>query len=1040
MKITEISVDRPLAITMLILALVVLGLFSLPRLAVDLFPNMELPVAAIVTSYEGAAPAEVEKLVTKPIESAVATVSNVTELRSISQFGRSMVIVIFDWGTSVDNSVNDLRDKVEMIKGALPSDAGSPMTLKMDPNNMPIIMLSVEGKDLVRLKTVAEDTIQPRLERISGVASATINGGKEREIKVQLDRAKMESYGLSVTQVVQNIAGDNIAGTAGTVESGSSEMTIRVIGEYNTPESLKNIRISLSGTGNTIALGDIAAIEDSFKEETTYTSTNGEPSLGIYVMKASDGNTVQVARKVHEEVAELNKVLPAGMKIETVMDQSTFIQSSINGVTHHGLLGGIFAMIVLYFFLRNMRSTLVVMIVIPISIIATFAMLYFGKQTINMMSLGGLMLGLGSLVDFSVVVLESIYRYRQNGYGIIEAAKLGSAEVGSAVTASAMCQVLVFMPIVFVEGLAGILFKPLALTVSFSHIAALFAALTLVPMLSSKLLQNVPPPEVVFEGKSKNPAVHFGRFLHRLNERYGKLLRWALGHRKRVVGLVVLALVLSLAATPLIGTEFIPTMDQGEMTVSIKLPAGTKLEETKQVAENIEGLIRHEISDIDHIFASVGGGGAYSMSSGGAREASLQVKLKPLAERQITTTEAAEQLRRLLAKVPGAEITITTGSGMSMSTGSAVDISIRGDDLEVLEELGDQVLNIVKETAGTRNAANSLADANYELQVVVDREQAARYGLSAGQVLSAVRNSFDGQVVSRMRTGDNEVDIRLETAGGLTATQDSLANLTIVSPTGARVPVTSVAQIVTDKAPQQITRYTQNREVSITADIAGRDLGSINAEIQAKLDNLAVPEGYLLDFGGQASDMAESFGSLALALLLAIVLVYMFMVAQFESLFQPFIIMFALPPTFVGVVLGLGLTGHHLSVPALIGAIMLVGIVLNNSIVLVDYINTLRRRGYDLREAILEAGPVRLRPILMTALTTILALLPLAFGTGEGSEGQAPMAVVVAFGLALSTLITLVFVPVMYTIFDDWGKKISRRFSKKTDVQATLAE
>ncbi len=1035
MKITDVSVERPLAITMLILALVVLGLFSLPRLAVDLFPNMELPVAAIVTSYEGAAPAEVEKLITKPIESSVATVSNVTELRSISQFGRSMVIVIFDWGTSVDNSVNDLRDKVEMIKGSLPSDAGSPMTLKMDPNNMPIIMLSVEGKDLVRLKTVAEDTIKPRLERISGVASATINGGKEREIKIQLDRAKMESYGLSVSQVVQNIAGDNIAGSAGTVESGSSEMTIRVLGEYNTPESLKNIRISLSGTGNTIALGDIATIEDSFKDETTYTSTNGEPSLGIYVMKASDGNTVQVARKVHEEVNELNKVLPAGMKIETVMDQSTFIQSSIDGVTHHGLLGGIFAMIVLYFFLRNIRSTLVVMIVIPISIIATFAMLYFGKQTINMMSLGGLMLGLGSLVDFSVVVLESIYRYRQNGFGIIEAAKLGSAEVGSAVTASAMCQVLVFMPIVFVEGLAGILFKPLALTVSFSHIAALFAALTLVPMLSSKLLQSVPPPEAVFEGKSKNPAVHFGRLLHRLNERYGKLLRWALDHRKRVVGLVVLALALSLAATPLIGTEFIPNMDQGELTVDVKLPAGTKLEETKQFAENIEDLIRHEISDVDHIFATVGGGGAYSMSSGGSREASLQVKLKPFDERRITTTEAAEQLRRILAKVPGAEINVTTESGMS--TGSAIDISIRGDDLEVLEELGDQVLNIVKETAGTRNAVNSLADASYELQVVVDREQAARYGLSASQVLSAVRNSFDGQVVSRMRTGDNEVDIRLETTDGLTATSDTLDNLTIVSPTGARVPVTSVAQIVTDKAPQQISRYTQNREVSITADIAGRDLGSINAEIKAKLDNLAVPEGYLVEFGGQASDMAESFGSLGLALLLAIVLVYMFMVAQFESLFQPFIIMFALPPTFVGVVLGLGLTGHHLSVPALIGAIMLVGIVLNNSIVLVDYINTLRKKGYDLREAILEAGPVRLRPILMTALTTILALLPLAFGTGEGSEGQAPMAVVVAFGLTLSTLITLVFVPVVYTIFDDWGKRISRRLSRKANAQVT---
>lgn len=1037
MKITDVSVDRPLAITMLILALVVLGLFSLPRLAVDLFPDMELPVAAIVTSYEGASPAEVEKLVTKPIESTVATVSNVTELRSISQFGRSMVIVIFNWGTSVDNSVNDLRDKVELIKGALPSDAGSPMTMKMDPNTMPIIMLSVEGQDLVRLKTVAEDTIKSRLERIEGVASATINGGKEREIKVRLDQAKMESYGLSVTQVMQSIASDNISGSAGTVDSGSSEMSIRVLGEYNTLDSLKNIRINLPGTGNTVALGDIAFIDDSFKEDATYTSINGEPALGINVMKASDGNTVQVARRVHEEISELNKTLPAGMKIVNIMDQSTFIQSSINGVTHHGLLGGIFAVIVLYFFLRNMRSTLVVIIVIPISIIATFAMMYFGKQTINMLSLGGLMLGLGSLVDFSVVVLESIYRYRQNGFGIIEAAKLGSAEVGSAVTASAMCQVLVFLPIIFVEGLAGILFKPLALTVSFSHIAALFAALTLVPMLSSKLLQNVPPPEAVFEGKSKNPAVHFGRFMHRLNERYGKLLRWSLSHRKKVVGFVIVALVLSLAATPLIGTEFIPDMDQGELTVNIKMPAGTKLDETKKLAEDVENLIKHEISDVDHIFTSVGGG-MYSMMGGGSSEASLQVKLKPFEERQITTTEASEQLRKVLAKVPGAEINVTGSS--AMSTGSAVDISIRGDDLEVLEQLGDHVLNIVEETAGTRNAGNSLADASYELQVVVDREQAARYGLSASQVLSAIRNSFDGQVVSRMRTGDNEVDVRLETANGLTETPDALSTLTIVSPTGARVPVTSVARIETDKAPQQITRYSQNREVSITADIAGRDLGSINAEIQAKLDQLAVPDGYLVEFGGQAEDMAESFGSLALALLLAVLLVYMFMVAQFESLFQPFIIMFALPPTFVGVVLGLGLTGHHLSVPAMIGAIMLVGIVLNNSIVLVDYINTLRKKGYDLREAILEAGPVRLRPILMTALTTILALLPLAFGTGEGSEGQAPMAVVVAFGLTLSTLITLVFVPVVYTIFDDWGKKITRRFRKKAEIQATLAE
>lgn len=1035
MKIADLSIERPLAISMLILALVFLGLFSLPRLAVDLFPDMELPVAVVMTTYEGAAPAEVEKLVTKPIESAVATVSNIDEVRSISQNGNSLVIVMFNWGSDIDNAVNDLRDKIDIVKGMLPSDARSPMTMKLDPNSMPIISFSVAGEDQVRLKKIAEDTIKPRLERIEGVASVDLSGGKEREIKVKLDPAKTEAYGLNISQVIQALAGDNIAGTAGRVESGSSEMAIRVLGEYTSPESLHNVRINIPGTGNTVALRDLAVVEDSYKEITTSTFVNGEPSLGLYIMKASGANTVQVAKKVNEEVAQLHKILPAGVHIDTVLDSAVFIQDSINTITHHGLLGAMFAFIILYMFLRSFRSTLVVALVIPISIIATFAMLYFGNQTINLLSLGGLMLGLGSLVDFSVVVLESIYRYRQNGFKIIEAAKLGTAEVGNAVTASALAQVVVFLPIVFVQGLAGILFKPLALTVSFSHIAALFAALTLVPMLSSKLLHNIAPPDEVLPGnKTKNPVLLFGKFLHILNRLYGRLLRWALGNRKKVVGFVVVALVLSIAATSLIGTEFIPEMDQGEMTVNIKMPMGTKLAETQRVAENVENLVRREINVVDTIFATVGSGELAMLGIGNTEEASLQVKLKPLEERAITTKDAAETLRRALVNVPGAEITISLESSAAGSTGSPVEVSIRGDDLALLEQLGDQVLNMVNGIEGIRNAASSLEDTRSELQLVVDREKASLYGLSAGQVLAAVRNSFDGQIVSRMRTGDDEVDIRLETSRDFAATSDALAGLTVVSPTGARVPVMAVAQMETHSTPQRIVRHSQTREVSVTADIAGRDLGSINKEINEKLYAISFPEGYLVEVGGQSKDMAESFGSLGLALLLSIILVFMVMVAQFESLFQPFIIMFALPPTFIGVVLGLGLTGHHLSVPALIGAIMLVGIVLNNSIVLVDYINTLRKRGYERDQAILEAGPVRLRPILMTALTTVLALLPLAFGGGEGAESRAPMAIVVAFGLTMSTLITLVLVPVVYTIFDDFGKRIGSKF-KKAPVQ-----
>ncbi|OPX87156.1 MAG: Swarming motility protein SwrC [Pelotomaculum sp. PtaB.Bin104] len=1033
MKIADFSIERPLAISMLILALVALGLFSLPRLAVDLYPDMELPVAAIMTSYEGAAPAEVEKLITKPIESAVATVSNINEIYSVSQNGNSMVILMFNWGTDVDNAVNDLRDKIELVEGMLPDDAQSPKTIKMDPNSMPIISFSVSGTnvDLVRLNKIAEDTIKPRLERIEGVASVVISGGKEREIKVKLDPVKMESYGLSIAQVVQGLAGDNISGTAGTVESGSSEITVRVLGEYTSLESLRQVRVSLPGAGNSIALNDLASIEDGFKEETKFTYVNGEPSLGMDVMKASDGNTVQAAKKVHAEVAALNHSLPAGVKVETVLDQSKFVQQSIDNLTSHGLLGAVLAVSILYLFLRSLRSTLVVALVIPISVIATFAMLYFGNQTINLLSLGGLMLGLGSLVDFSVVVLESIYRYRQNGYGIIEAAKLGSAEVGNAVTASAMAQVVVFMPIVFVQGLAGILFKPMALTVSFSHIAALFAALTLVPMLSSKLLKNVSPADdVIAQGTSRNPVVFFGRFLHVLNKFYGKLLRWSLGNRKKVIGLVTVLLMLSFAATSLIGTEFIPEMDQGEITVNVKMANGTKVSETSKMAQNLENLVRYELSEIDYIFTTVGTGEFAMMGIGSGDEATLQIKLKPLEQRQITTKDAAEKLRRKLANVAGAEFTVSVTNTIAGPTSTAVEISIRGEDMVVLKQLGDLVLNVVKEVEGTRNVKNSLTETKRELQVAIDREKAARYGLTAGQVMSVVRTSFDGQVVSRMRTGDDEVDIRLVSSYDVAATADALANLTIVAPTGARLPVSAVARLETHEAPQQITRSLQNREVSITADVSGRDVGSVNADIQERLDKLTFPEGYLVESGGQAKDMAESFGSLGMALALSIILVFMVMVAQFESLFQPFIIMFALPPTFIGVVLGLGLTGQHLSVPAFIGAIMLVGIVLNNSIVLVDYINTLRKRGYERNQAVLEAGPIRLRPILMTALTTILAILPMAFGGGEGAEGQKPMAVVVVFGLAISTLITLVLVPVVYTTFDDLGGIIANRLGR----------
>ena len=1031
MKIADISVDRPVAISMLIIALVVLGLFSLPRLAVDLYPDMEIPVAIVSTSYEGAAPAEVEELVTKPLENAMATTENISEISSMSQNGFSLVILQFNWGTNMDNAAIDLREKVDFVKGMLPDDASSPRVMKLDPNQAPIMSFALTGAegDLVKLKRVAEDDIQPRLERIKGVGSVYITGGKTREIKVVLDPAKMEAYGLSATQVMQAIASDNTNGTAGQVDRGSSETTLRVVGEYKSLDQLKQVRVSLAN-GNSLALKDLAAIEDGFKEENQFTFTDGKTSLGISVMKATGGNTVTVANEVMAEIEELNKTLPDGIQLTTVVDTSKFIKDSINNVVEHGMLGGIFAVIVLYLFLRSVRSTLVVALTIPISIIATFSLMYFGDQTINMLSLGGLILGMGSLVDFSVVVLESIYRYRQNEYGIIEAAKLGTAEVANAVTASALAQVVVFMPIVFVEGIAGILFKPMALTVTFSHLAALFAALTLVPMLSARLLRNVAAADDTLpDGPTKNPVIVFGKFIHTLNTRYGRLLSWSLKNRKKVVGFTVALLIASIAATPLIGTEFMTTMDQGEISVQIEMPAGTKIEETSRVATELEKLSREQVKEIERIFTSVGGGQLSFLGSSNSDQATLTIKLVPLEERTISTEQAAEKLRQAMQDVPGADITVGVADNSGMSS-SAVEFKIQGDDLTVLEQLGDLLVETVKGVEGTRNVANSLEEGTSEMRINVDREQAARYGLSASQVLSAVSTSFDGKMVGQMRTGDDEVDIRMLTPEDSSKTLDNLANLTIVSPTGARVPVSAVATIESHNMPSSISRTDQTRVVTITADVVGRDVGSVNKDIQAAINQLALPDGYDLVFGGQAEDMAESFASLGLALLLSILLVFMVMAAQFESLFQPFIIMFSLPPTFIGAIFGLGITGNPISVTAMIGAIMLVGVVLNNAIVLVDYINVLRRRGHERNEAILLAGPIRLRPILMTALVTVLALLPMAFGSGEGAEAQAPMAIVIAFGLTFSTVITLVLVPVVYTIFDDLGKRFAGKFSK----------
>jgi hydrophobic/amphiphilic exporter-1 (mainly G- bacteria), HAE1 family len=1033
MSLSQLSIRRPVTVWMVIIAMLIFGFVSFPKMAVDLYPELNLPVAVVVTSVDGGTPAEVEKLVTKPIEEALASIANVDTVSSNSVAGASQVIVQFNWGTDISQASLDMRDKVDLIRGSLPDTAHAPRILKFDPNSQPVITLALTGKkDVSELKTIADNVISSKLERIDGVASVGITGGQDRIVDITLNPVKLESYGITIDQIRQALSATNTSGSAGSVREGDEKLQIRVQGEYKEVQDIGNTPISVPG--GSISLKDIATIEDTVETAAQLTFFNGNPSLGLSITKASGGNTVAVADSVHKEIETLKKELPKDVQLNVIMDTSQYIKDSVNNVAEHGVLGLLFAVLVLYLFLNSSRSTLVVSIVIPISVVATFSLMYFTGQTINLISLSGLLLGLGSLVDFAVVILENIFRQRQQGVGMLEAAQQGSKQVGNAVMASALAQIVVFLPIVFVDGIAAKLFGPLALTVIFSHIAALLVSMMLVPMLGSRWLTDVPDKSVYYDPtyKGYNPVVWFNRGFERVAQAYGQLLQWALNRRKRVLAFTLALLVGSFALFPLVGMEFIPKMDQGQFSITLDMPTGTELDITEKAVAKIEAVAK-KIPEMDKMYTSIGSsGGPAALSTNIANHAQIDITLTDLKKRERSTEQVINDLRGKLTFIPDAKINMQESQSGGGMTGSPLQVNLRGDNLGVLEDISSIIVGEVKKVDGTFNVKTSLDATQQEFQVVIDQKRSSQYGLTTSQILSTVRTAFDGQKVTTYSTGDDQIDVKLRMPEELQQDKTFLEQLRITTPQGASIALSSVADIVKEDVPQTIKRTNQTREVQITADITGRDLGSITKDVKQRLDKLHLPDGYQLDYGGQNKQMTDSFSKLGLAMLLSIILVYMVMAGQFESLFTPFVIMFSIPPTFIGVVVGLLLTGKSLSVMAIIGYILLIGIVVNNAIVLLDYVIQLRRSGVERNKAVLQAGPVRLRPILMTTLATILAILPLAFGGGSGNESQAPMAIVVTFGLSFSTLITLVLIPVVYTWFDDLGAKWRNRKRKKS--------
>jgi len=1016
-----------------------LGAVSFTKLSIDLFPEMELPVAIVMTSYPGVGPEEIEEQISKPIESVLSSVSDLDTITSTSMTGSSTVMVMLDWGADMDAASLEIRENIDLVRDALPEEASAPVVIKADLSMMPIMYLAVNSSDPMQLKQTVDDIIQPRLERVSGVASAYYVGGWQREIQVQVDPVKLNGYGLSLNALTAALGSDNRNVSAGSVQEGRSDLLLRVTGEFQNLDEVRNVVVGNFG-GSPVYLGDVAQVVDGQKETTQIGRVNGKPGMMLMVNKQSGSNTVAAAEEVRAELKKLEQELPS-VDFKIVMDQSEYINTSIGNLTEHAVIGGILSILMVLIFLRNFRSTLIIATSIPLSIIGAFVLLYFDNMTINVITLGGLALGVGLIVDDAIVVLENIVRHHEAGLDPLTASRQATDEVGSAVIASSLTVVAVFVPFIFASGLAAQLFTPMALTISFCILASLLVAITIVPLLASRWLKT--PHTSLEEQVAGSEGKPLGiqrlystseRWFKTLDENYRRLLQVALKRRKLTIIVVVVVFVLTLGAIPLVGMEFMPGEDQGFVTVDVQMPKGTSLDETDRVITDIERKVKDNPA-IDSITCLIGSGGSMLEGSSSDR-GQLMIKLVNQAEREITSDDLANQLDAELKDIPGVDLKVSAmEQGMGTST-APIEIKISGDNLDVLAQLGDQVAAVVKQVPGTREVASSLEEGRPELHVIVNRDRAAMYGLSLSEVSSAVRTAIDGTVATRYRVGGDEVDMRVQVQeAGAALSQSELIGLNITTMSGTLVPLSQVADIVQEQGPSGIDREDQARIVTVTSQLAGRDLGGVTEDIQKGVAQIDMPSGYLVEYGGEQEQMADTFGTLVLVLVLAIIMVYLVMVAQFESLMYPFVIMFSVPVTLTGVILSLLITGRTFSVVAFIGVIMLVGIVVKNAIVLVDYVNILRRRGLERNEAILKAGPTRLRPILMTALCTSIAMLPMALGIGEGSESQAPLATVVVGGLLFSTLITLVLVPVGYTLMDDFSSKVrAKLFRRKKDA------
>lgn len=1036
------SLKNPVARFMMASGIILLGMIAFSNLAIDLFPDISYPIISITTAYEGASPQDIEISVTRLIEKRMSRIQNVRNVSSRSREGISNITLEFYWGTNLDTASNDIQQSLNQILDHLPEDASQPVIYKFDPSQISVLNLSVTGPmDEFRLRELAEDYIAPRLESLKGVASANVFGGMIREIQIDLDRAKLQGMNLSVDRVAQAVKIAHMDKPGGSLKGEQREYSVRTLGRSPDLKDLEEIVVQ-SNNGVPVRIKDIARVVDGVEASQTYNQVNGVRGVSIGILKQIGGNTVSVVDSVMKALPQIQKELPKGVLISVVSDQSTFIRSSIKNLQHEAIIGALLAVAIIVIFLGSGTSTLIISHSIPISIISTFVLLYFGNFTLNIMTLGGLALGVGRLVDDAIVVLENISRHIEHGEPPMEASYKGASEVSKPVIAATITSIIVFIPLMFVKGVAALLFVQMAYTVAFSLLASLFDSLTLVPVLTAKFLR--PQAE-----KRKTSWVHriFQKtqpFFQQVDIQYQQILQMALSHRKTVVVLVsaVFFGTLLIFLPPLlgigpglpIGTELFPASDEGQIRMPIRLPVGSSLEETKRVVAQVEKTIFENVPELQALNTRAGSGrgmGVFSGRFAGPHVGNAFLTLVPKMERERSSDEIARVLREKTRQIPGAIINVYPGGLVSrvinIGSDEPIDVEVLGYDLNTGTRLAKEVEQILRGVQGVTDVQVGREEGFPEYQVRIRPDRAAAFGLTTSRVADIVNYSIEGDdkaIYVDPRTGREHV-VRVQLREEDRKSPADIGRLPVPTQGGKVVALENVAEIVRVSTPVQLERKYQQRIVHVTGNTSGRDLGSIAQEIDRKIENLKIPEGFAVSLKGAWLETKDSQRNLIFALALAIVLVYMVLASQFASLLHPFLIMFSVPLGFIGVLWSLFLTGHTLSVVSFIGIIMMVGIVVSNAIILVDYINRLRGEGVELKDAIIRAGRIRLRPILMTSLTTMCGLIPMALGIGEGAEANSPLAVAVIGGLLVSTFLTLIFVPTLYMIAESW--RASRR-------------